>query len=134
MSGVCMVGSTFTNLKPIYLQLAQRFYRDICRGEIRAGDKLPSIREAATEFGINPNTVQRTYTDLEREGIVYKKKGQGSFVTADEEQIQELRKRLVSEEIQFFLLRMKELGLNDPEILTFLSEELQYDEKKDKNN
>lgn len=125
--------NTFTNLKPIYYQLAQQLYREICRGKIRAGDKLPSVREAAIELGINPNTVQRTYADLEREGIIYKKKGQGSFVTTNEEQIQELRQRLVSEEVQFFLLRMKGLGLNDPEIISFLIQELQYDKKMIKN-
>lgn len=129
MSEASLVDNTFTDLKPIYLQLAQRLYREICRGEIRAGDKLPSVREAAMELGINPNTVQRTYTDLEQEGIIYKKKGRGSFVTTNEEQIQKLRQRLVLEEVQFFLLQMKELGLNDPEILSFLSGELQHNEQ-----
>ena len=60
----------FQTSKPIYYQLAERINRQIVRNELKAGDKLPSVREMAIHSGVNPNTVQRTYRELEGMGIV----------------------------------------------------------------
>ena len=71
----------FDPSKPIYLQLSERINNQIVRKELSAGEKLPSVREMAIRSGVNPNTVQRTYSELERMGIVETKRGQGTFVT-----------------------------------------------------
>jgi len=65
---------------PVYAQLQQQFIAAIGRGELRRGEQLPSVRDVAATLGINPNTVNRAYTELERDGVVATKRGRGTFV------------------------------------------------------
>lgn len=67
--------------KPAYRQLTDRVKAAVARGELRPGDKLPSIRDAAVTARVNRNTVAKAYLELEREGIVYTRQGQGCFVS-----------------------------------------------------
>ncbi|WP_391559219.1 GntR family transcriptional regulator [Robertmurraya sp.] len=71
----------FHSSHPIYLQLADRINGQILRGEMKPGDKLPSVRERAIQVRVNPNMVQRTYRELEGMGTVETRRGQGTFVT-----------------------------------------------------
>lgn len=107
----------FHATKPIYLQVADRICYSIVRGEIRSGDKLPSVREMAVEMGVNPNTIQRTYAEIERDGIVETKRGQGTFVKNDPALIASLRMRIQTEIMETFVENMKEIGLSKPEML-----------------
>ena len=66
---------------PIYSQIIEQIKYSIASKSLKSGDKLPSIRELAGQLVINPNTVIKAYTELEREGIIATKKGQGSFVS-----------------------------------------------------
>jgi GntR family transcriptional regulator len=68
---------------PIYAQLKARVAELVAAGVLRPDEGLPSVRALAGELGINPNTVQRAYTELEREGIIYQLPGRGSFVSAE---------------------------------------------------
>ncbi|HET9031038.1 MAG TPA: GntR family transcriptional regulator [Candidatus Aquilonibacter sp.] len=65
---------------PVYAQLQQQFMSAIGRGELRRGEQLPSVRDVAASLGINPNTVNRAYAELERDGMVATKRGRGTFV------------------------------------------------------
>ena len=65
---------------PIYRQIVDAIRRAVARGVYRAGDPLPSVRELALESGVNPNTVQRAYEELEREGLIAARRGLGMFV------------------------------------------------------
>ena len=67
---------------PIYLQIAEAVRSAIAAGLYRPGESLPSLRALALELHVNPNTVQRAYDELEREGLVYSQRGKGLFVTA----------------------------------------------------
>lgn len=67
---------------PVYAQLQQQFIAAIGRGELRRGEQLPSVRDVAATLGINPNTVNRAYTELERDGVVATKRGRGTFVAS----------------------------------------------------
>lgn len=107
----------FNASKPIYFQLAERINRQIVRGDLKAGDKLPSVREMALQSGLNPNTVQRTYSELERMGIVETRRGQGTYVTEEERRLQELRRQMKEEQIQGFIREMEEMGYTSEEIL-----------------
>lgn len=107
----------FHATKPIYLQVADRICYSIVRGEIKSGDKLPSVREMAVEMGVNPNTIQRTYAEIERDGIVETKRGQGTFVKNDPALIASLRMRIQTEIMETFVENMKEIGLSKPEML-----------------
>ncbi|WRP05384.1 GntR family transcriptional regulator [Rossellomorea aquimaris] len=107
----------YTASKPIYLQIADRIIREIVRTELSPGDKLPSVREMAVQSGVNPNTIQRTYSELERMDIVETRRGQGTFVTEKEEVLTVLNEKVQEEVIELFIKNMKELGLTKDEML-----------------
>ncbi|WP_211746971.1 GntR family transcriptional regulator [Paenibacillus sp. Marseille-Q4541] len=107
----------FSNEHPIYLQIKNDVYYRICKGKLRPGDRLSSVRDYAIEVGVNPNTVQRTYSDMEREGIVEKRRGQGSYVTEDSGAIQRLRTQMAVEQVQLFYSSMTQMGFTDEEIV-----------------
>ena len=104
--------------KPIYLQIAHRIIREIVRKDLTPGGKLPSVREMAVQSGVNPNTIQRTYSELERMDIVETKRGQGTFVTEKEEILIELNEKIQQEVIEQFIQNMKELGLTKKEMIS----------------
>lgn len=66
---------------PIYEQLRARITELIISGEMKEGEKLPAVREIAKELTINPNTVQKTYAELERQGLIYSVPAKGSYVS-----------------------------------------------------
>ncbi|MBV9774429.1 MAG: GntR family transcriptional regulator [Gemmatimonadetes bacterium] len=65
---------------PIYAQIVSQVRAAVASGDVRAGDALPSVRQLATELRVNPNTVAQAYRELEREGITYVQRGQGTFI------------------------------------------------------
>ncbi|MCL6626597.1 GntR family transcriptional regulator [Alicyclobacillus shizuokensis] len=112
------MGDDFRSSQPIYLQLADRICREIVRGDRKAGDKLPSVRDMAVEAGVNPNTVQRVYAELERMQVAETRRGQGTFVTEDVARLRELREELMHERIASFVRDMTEMGFRAEEIVT----------------
>jgi len=70
---------------PLYLQLIEQFKYHISVGSLRAEDQLPSVRKLSTELRINPNTIAKAFNIMETEGIVYTKRGEGTFVSAQAE-------------------------------------------------
>ncbi|MGF7086193.1 DNA-binding transcriptional regulator YhcF (GntR family) [Kroppenstedtia sanguinis] len=114
----------FKTSSPIYLQLADRIQRRILRRELTPGEKLPSVREMALESNVNPNTVQRTYSELERMGIVETRRGQGTFITEDDSRLEQVREDLRRQQIEVFVQGMGELGFSPQEILTGLEKYL----------
>ncbi|MCM3760823.1 GntR family transcriptional regulator [Alkalihalobacillus oceani] len=106
----------FQSSQPIYTQLADRIKRQILRGELLPGDKLPSVREMGIQASVNPNTVSRTYRELEGMSIVETKRGQGTFVTEDESVLTEMREELKQREISQFVKGMQEMGYSYTEI------------------
>ncbi|KSU84652.1 GntR family transcriptional regulator [Fictibacillus enclensis] len=124
----------FNASKPIYLQLADRINRQILRKELETGQKLPSVREMAIQSGVNPNTVQRTYSELERMGSVESKRGQGTFVTEDQSVLNQLRQRLKKEQISSFFEDMKEMGFTADEMISGLEEYISDEERGETND
>lgn len=117
-----MMTDTFHTSKPIYLQLVDRINSQILRQELMPGDKLPSVREMAIESGVNPNTIQRTYSELERMSIVETKRGQGTFVTEDESVLIDLREKVKQEHLKQFIDGMENMGFSSDEILRSLQD------------
>jgi len=112
------MGEEFHTSKPIYLQIIEKIHRKIVRNELKLGEKLPSVREMAVQMGVNPNTIQRTYSELERVGIVQTKRGQGTFVTENVEVINGLKEKLQEEIIEAFVTNMEELGFSKEDMIT----------------
>lgn len=75
-----MVHLDYRDARPIYAQIIDNFRNQIRAGVLAEGDKLPSVRELASELAINPNTIQRAYRELEAEGWIASVSGKGSFV------------------------------------------------------
>lgn len=111
------MGKEFQASKPIYMQIVDKINQQIVRKELKPGDKLPSVREMAVQSGVNPNTIQRTYTELERMAIVETKRGQGTFVVENEKVIQELKLQLQIDMISTFVNNMRELGFSEKEMV-----------------
>ncbi len=88
---------------PIYIQVMEYIKKEIVTGHLLPGDKIPSVRELASELQVNPNTIQRTFQELERDGVVVTRRGMGRYVTNEGEKIMELRKRDGERITSFFL-------------------------------
>ena len=98
------------NNRPIYLQLVERIQMDIVSGVYHAGDKLPSVRELAADAAVNPNTMQKAFTELERSGLVYTQRTNGRYMTEDQERISRVREELARECTQSYLSNIRRLG------------------------
>ncbi|RIW37648.1 GntR family transcriptional regulator [Bacillus salacetis] len=107
--------------KPIYVQIADKIIHSIVRKELSPGEKLPSVREMAVKSGVNPNTIQRTYSELERMEVVETKRGQGTFVTEKEELVEEMKDKVQQELMGSFIGSMQELGISRKKILDDLA-------------
>ncbi|GAA4653050.1 GntR family transcriptional regulator [Anaerocolumna aminovalerica] len=103
--------------RPVYLQLIEQIQAGIISGYFKPGDKLPSVRDLAADAAVNPNTMQRAFTELERTGLVYTNRTSGRFITSDEKLIKELKEQSAINEIKEFLNKMKQLGLDTEEII-----------------
>lgn len=112
----------FDNNLPIYIQIGDYIKRQIISGELKEGEKLPSVRDTAKEFKVNPNTVQRSYQELERENLVFTQRGMGTFVTEDKDIIKNLKKDYASDIIKKFMEDMKTLGFRTSDIIELINE------------
>lgn len=95
---------------PIYLQLIDMIKLQIVSGRLKSGDKLPSVRDLAVEYGVNPNTMQKALSQLEWEKLVYTVRTTGRYVTEDTELIGKLRKELADMRISELFEKLQQLG------------------------
>lgn len=116
----------FDEKSPIYAQIAQHVKMQIISNQVKSGDQLPTVREYAEEAGVNPNTMQRAFTELEREGMVYSQRTSGRFVTEDTDLIAEKRLEVAQLELKNFVSNMQKIGFSTediiPEVTRFLKE------------
>ena len=111
-----------SNDRPIYLQLMERIQQDIVSGVYSPGDRLPSVRELALEAAVNPNTMQKALSELERSGLVYSQRTSGRFITEDETMLKQLKSQLAEEHIRDFFEKMRQLGFQTEETLALIQE------------
>ena len=105
---------------PIYLQLIDMIKLQIVSGRLKSGDKLPSVRDLAVEYGVNPNTMQKALSQLEWEKLVYTGRTTGRYVTEDTELIGKLRKELADMRISELFEKLQQLGYGKREIKELL--------------
>ena len=118
----------FSNDAPIYTQLIQQVKVGIVTGAFPPGERLPSVRDMATEAGVNPNTMQRALAELERDGLVYSQRTAGRFVTEDNTIINQAKRSLAERHVKTFLEAMLRLGFQKDEIIDLISKELGEEE------
>ena len=110
----------FRNDMPIYTQIVEQIKVAIVRGEYGSGERLPSVRDMATEAGVNPNTMQRAMAELEREGLVFSQRTSGRQVTENLELIKDAKLSLAAKHLESFMNAMGELGLGQDEIIKLI--------------
>jgi DNA-binding transcriptional regulator YhcF (GntR family) len=109
---------------PIYLQATLDIKKRIISGSILPGSKLPSARELALEYGINPNTANKVYNELLNSGICYVKRGIGTYVTEDEGVFYIIKKEMAEILLDEFVSGMKGMGFEKNIILDMLQKTL----------
>ena len=118
----------FSNDAPIYSQLIDQIQVGIVSGAFPPGERLPSVRDLATEAGVNPNTMQRALAELERDGLVYSQRTAGRFVTEDQTMIDHVKRSLAQRHIQAFWDAMTHLGYDREEVLALMRQEVSEEE------
>lgn len=118
---------------PVYEQLKRQILLHIISGRLNDGEKLPSIRELAAVIRINPNTVAKTYRQLETDGFVTSRKGLGVFINAGVRELQSNRNGIFKELTDEYISKAAGLGLNADEIMKGISDRLKGEIEHDKN-
>ena len=107
---------------PIYVQIMNSVKEAIAAGEISPSERIPSVRELAQDFEVNPNTMQRALNELEREGLLVSERTAGRFVTDDKDLIEELKNEMAARTADRFRKEMGALGFSDDEMIDFFRE------------
>ena len=110
---------------PIYRQLTSQLREAVARGQVQADERLPSVRELSRTLVVNPNTVARAYTELEREGIVHTRPGLGVFVARPKpELIKKVRRERFLDLLDHLLTEAVHFGFSAEEVVAMLSERI----------
>ncbi len=112
----------FDTSSPIWLQLVSEFSRRIVAGEWEAGGKIPGVRELALQLGVNPNTVQRALSEMERDGLCRSERTAGRFITDDKHRIAELRRALVTDAADEYIRVSRGLRMDNTDALALIDE------------
>lgn len=121
----------FDNDRPIYTQIIEHMKFFIISGELKPGSKLASVRDLASEAGVNPNTMQRALAELERTELVYSNRTSGRFITENEDIIKMTKTEVAEKNIQLFLDSMKKIGYDKNETLSLLENYKKGDENNE---
>lgn len=117
--------------RPIYEQIVENYKHLILKGAMEPGEQMPSVRKLSTALSTNPNTIQRAYMELERQGYLYSVKGKGSFVRPEDGQRERVRTE-IKEKLREELKRAQELGIDGCELLAEILSEEEMQKKGDK--
>lgn len=119
MKGGAMIVLDLKDARPLYEQIVERFKHLILCGALPEDEKLPSVRNLAMELSINPNTIQKAYGELEREGFIYSVKGRGNFVAANSS-LKEAKKEELKTQILALVKEGEAIGLTREDIINIL--------------
>ena len=121
-----------SNDRPIYMQILEILQMRIVSGYYKQGDRLPSVRELAAEAEVNPNTMQKAMSEMERTGIITTLRTSGRVITEDTQMIAGLRSQMAHEQIDEFLGKMEKLGFERNEIVELMRDEIKNPEGDNK--
>ena len=112
-----------TDKRPVYIQLIDEIMIKILSSEFGPGTKLPAVRDLALILQANPNTVQRALAYVEERGLIYTQRTTGKYVTEDPAVIEEARRTLAKGYAAGYLEKMKKIGFNRSEAVSFAEKE-----------
>lgn len=107
--------------RPIYAQILEKLQVRIVCGVYPPGGWLPSVRELAAEASVNPNTMQRAFSELERSGLVITQRNMGRVVTQDTQMIETVKRQMAVTQTKSFFANMRQLGFSDSEIISLVN-------------
>ena len=108
--------------KPIYEQLTENIRRLVLQGILQPNEQLPSVRALAVELAINPNTIQKAYAELERQGITYSLPGRGSFVSDNVSELSRTQLAQTADALRTAMKAAKDAGMTREEALSLLAD------------
>ncbi len=114
-----MIFIDYQDRRPIYEQIVERFEKLILTGALEADSQLPSVRQLASDLSINPNTIQKAYTILEKEGYIYPVKGKGNFVNGNLS-LKQKKKEDCIQRLAQLLHECKEFGVTAAEAINLV--------------
>lgn len=121
----------FLTTQPIYVQIMDRIKKEIVSETIKSGQLLPSVRDLALKYQVNPNTTQRALSELERSGLVKSDRTIGRYVTDDASLIQNLHDQMVIDIVDNFVNEVMELNVNEKDSLSYISQAFKERTKND---
>lgn len=110
----------FNSSVPIYLQLMNDIKLQIVSGQLQPGEKLASVRDLAMHYEVNPNTMQKALSELERENLVFSQRTSGRFVTIETDRIQSLRQKMANEHLDALVKALSSMGYSNDEIIELI--------------
>ena len=113
---------SFTNDKPVYVQIMDEIMNRISLGVYKPGERIPSVRDLAEEARVNPNTMQKALAEIERRGYTISLRTSGKFVTDDTELISSLNHNRAESSVRSFLAEIRHLGLSVDEAVELIRE------------
>lgn len=118
------INMEFKSSEPIYIQIMGEIKRKIVSGELKAGAKVEPVRDLARTLGVNPSTVQKAFSELEREGLMYTERTSGRYITTSGERIEKLREGSLVRLVADFVGLMRRMGLQPEEIEEMVRESI----------
>ena len=123
-----MITIDYKDRRPIYEQIVSSIEDLAVRGVLESDSQLPSVRQLAVELSINPNTIQRAYSQLEKTGVIYSVKGKGNFVAADPKRLREEKMEQIMQEMEKLLRQALALGVGRERMENWLHSLLEKEE------
>ena len=110
-----MIQLNYKEARPLYEQIKESIRKMVISNAFLADEKLPSVREMASQLAVNPNTIERAYQELEQDGYVYRRKDEGTFV-AKENRVNEMRRRELMQKFDLVVRELSELSVSSNEL------------------
>ena len=123
----------FNDTAPIYLQITDIIKKRIIAGELKSGEQLPSVRQTAEDMKVNPNTVIRSYAELEREGIAEKRRGMGTFISENTAVIENVRNEVSHKLVSDFVSGMDECSFSAADIIALVQKHIEMRTEQQEN-
>ena len=110
-----MIKLNYKEARPLYVQIKESIRKMVISNAFLADEKLPSVREMASQLAVNPNAIERAYQELEQDGYVYRRKDEGTFV-AKENRVNEMRRRELMQKFDLVVRELSELSVSSNEL------------------
>lgn len=110
-----MIQLNYKEARPLYEQIKESIRKMVISNAFLADEKLPSVREMASQLAVNPNAIERAYQELEQDGYVYRRKDEGTFV-AKENRVNEMRRRELIQKFDLVVRELSELSVSSNEL------------------